>query len=171
MADDSHVIALLFRKLEKMSQVMTHKLCQNANFENGGTTIRESILLSAESRKNVGFYIGATIIVSDTFCLITSHVKAFLFQWNPARMLVFTLGRQLLFLTPFCLITSHVKAFFFQWNPARMLVFTLGRQLMFLTPFCLITSHVKAFFFQWNPARMLVFTLGRQLLFLTPCFA
>ena len=25
-------------------KVMTHKLCQNANFENGGTTIQASIL-------------------------------------------------------------------------------------------------------------------------------
>ena len=25
-------------------KVMTHKLCQNANFENGGTTIQNSIL-------------------------------------------------------------------------------------------------------------------------------
>ena len=29
----------LFKK-----KVMTHKLCQNANFENGGTTIQVSIL-------------------------------------------------------------------------------------------------------------------------------
>ena len=27
-----------------ISKIMTHKLCQNANFENGGTTVQVSIL-------------------------------------------------------------------------------------------------------------------------------
>ena len=30
--------------MELFQKAMTHKLCQNANFENGGTTIQVSIL-------------------------------------------------------------------------------------------------------------------------------